>query len=307
MFALLLSPLLAVEPVSSNIPVAKHEMVVSTQWLAQHLHEPGLIILQVSMPNNNFVKGHIPGARFLSWSEVAVERQGIANELPPLADLVKTVRELGITDKSKIVLYDEGAGLQAARAYVALDYLGLGSQTALLDGHLKVWQSEKRPMSQEINKYAHSTFEPRLNPDVLTFMSTVQDIVWLNQNHARPPIRLLDARPEAQFIGTDPGEGITRGGHIPGASSLFWMQHVQSEDKPLLKSPDALHRLFKQAGIGSGATVVTYCRTGGQASHTYFVSKYLGFKTRLYDGSFSEWSKNPSNPVTSGAESPKLP
>ncbi len=300
--SLLLTSALLVEPTSSMIPPIQHDMLVSTDWLEQHLKDPQVLVLHVGNDGKQFVKGHIPGARFLSWSQVATTRNGIENELPPLAELVGSLRKLGITNKHRLVLYDEGAGLQAARAFVALDYVGLGQQTALLNGHWKVWSAEKRPVGTEINKIPPSQFEPQLNLDMLIQMPQVQDVLWLKSQVPSSKLRLLDARPAAQYTGAEPGEGITRGGHIPGAINLFWMQHVESEARPLLKSPEALYLMFKQAGFAPGSEIITYCRTGGQASHSYFMAKYLGYKTRLYDGSFSEWSREPNNPVTSGKE-----
>jgi len=305
--SLMLASALVVEPSSSMIPPIQHDMLVSSEWLANHLNDPQVLVLHVGNDGKQFVQGHIPGARFLSWSQVATTRNGIANELPPLSELVKSLRELGVTHKHRLVLYDEGAGLQAARAFVALDYVGLGQQTALLNGHWKIWREEKRPVGKEINKIAPSQFEPRLNLEMLVHMPQVQDAMWLNQQIPGSKLRLLDARPEAQYTGAEPGEDIARGGHIPGAINLFWMNHVESEDRPLLKSPEALYLMYKQAGFAPGSEIITYCRTGGQASHSYFMAKYLGYQTRLYDGSFSEWSREPNNPVTSGKEVPKLP
>lgn len=273
------------------------DMVVSAQWLESHLNDKNLVIVHVANDSSGYTKAHIPQARFLSWSSVATTRNGLANELPPVATLVKAVRELGIAQNSRVVLYDEAAGLQAARAYVALDYLGLGDNASLLDGHWKVWQSEKRPSDNQILKHVVTKFEPQLNLNVISALNQVEDIVWLKKNTSGSSIQLLDARPAAQFSGAEPGEGISRGGHLPGAVNIFWMDHVQSEARPLLKSVDELKALFAKQGLKPGQLIMTYCRTGGQASHSYFISRYLGYNTRLYDGSFSEWSASPERPV----------
>ncbi len=278
---------------------ANTDLLVSAHWLEAHLKDPDVVILHVADTPDQYNKSHLPGSRFLSWGSVATTRDGVANELPSLGQLAQTFRQLGVDENKRIVLYDEGAGLQAARAFVALDYLGLGDRSSLLDGHWKVWQSEKRPVSTEVPKPAVSQFIPRLNPDVVVSERFVQDLVWLRQNGAIN-LNLLDARPSAQFSGSEPGEGISRGGHIPGAVNLFWMEHVESEARPLLKSNDALRQMLAARGIQPGSTVVAYCKTGGQASHSYFLARYLGFRTRLYDGSFSEWSRRAENPVVSG-------
>lgn len=275
---------------------ANTDLLVSAHWLEAHLKDPDVVILHVADNPEQYNKSHLPGSRFLSWSSVATTRDGLANELPSLGDLAQTFRKLGVDENKRIVLYDEGAGLQAARAFVALDYLGLGDRSSLLDGHWKVWQSEKRPVSTEVPMHSVSQFIPRLNSDVVVSERFVQDLVWLRQNGAIN-LNLLDARPAAQFSGAEPGDGISRGGHIPGAVNLFWMEHVESEARPLLKSNDALRQMLAARGIQPGSTIITYCKTGGQASHSYFLARYLGFRTRLYDGSFSEWSRRAENPV----------
>ncbi|MGV3526922.1 MAG: sulfurtransferase [Candidatus Sericytochromatia bacterium] len=300
-------PVLLVSTVSGGAALAEPlstpahpDMLVSTDWLAQHLKDPDVLVLHVANASQGYGRGHIPGARFLSWGQVATSRNGLPNEMPPLSEWVASLRKLGVDQQRRIVLYDEGAGLQAARAYVALDYVGLGDRVSLLDGHWKLWQQEKRPVGYEINKINPSDFVPRLNPNVFSFLTTVQDASWHAQQPGSPNLRLLDARPEAEYSGSTPGEGIARGGHIPGAAGLFWMHHVESAERPVLKSPTELRRLFAAAGIQTGQQVITYCRSGGQASHSYFISKYLGFDTRLYDGSFSEWSRVLENAVTTG-------
>jgi thiosulfate/3-mercaptopyruvate sulfurtransferase len=113
---------------------------------------------------------------------------------------------------------------------------------------------------------------------------------------------LIDARPVEEYTGTTPGEGIPRGGHIPGASNVFWMQNVVSKENPTLRSAAELRRLYEEAGVQHGRNIVTYCRTGGQASHAYFTLKYLGYEVVMYDGSFFEWSNTEGTPVVAGRE-----
>jgi thiosulfate/3-mercaptopyruvate sulfurtransferase len=292
--------ILAALPASAELTVSQptnNDLLVAGAWLQANVTDPSVVVLHVADNNTNYLKGHIPQARFLSWSSLSATRNGIANELPPVSELTASLRKLGVGPTSRVIVYDEGAGLQAARAFVALDYVGLGDRSSLLDGHWAMWVQDKRPVSQDQPKITPSTFEPVLSANVIVDERFVQDAVWLKSNTKQPALSLLDARPPEQFSGKDPGEGITRGGHLPGAVNLYWMNHVESAQKPLLKSSAALRELFEARGIKPGSTVITYCRSGGQASHSYFLARYLGYQTRLYDGSYSEWSKRPENPT----------
>lgn len=101
-----------------------HEMVVTADWLEANWEKPEVIVVHVSKDRESYDRGHIPGSQSAAWSEVAAERDGIPNEPPPLSELVSLVQTLGIGERSRVILYDDDAGLQAGRAYVAFDYLG---------------------------------------------------------------------------------------------------------------------------------------------------------------------------------------
>ena len=128
----------------------------------------------------------------------------------------------------------------------------------------------------------------------------MRDLSWTATNVTSPSLVLIDARPVDEYTGTKPGEGVPRGGHIPGAANVFWMQNIVSKENPALRSPVELRRLYKEAGVQDGRTIVAYCRTGGQASHAYFTLKYLGYDVVMYDGSFFEWSNTEGTPVVAG-------
>jgi len=113
---------------------------------------------------------------------------------------------------------------------------------------------------------------------------------------------LIDARPVDEYTGAKPGDGIPRGGHIPGAANVFWMQNVVSKENPVMRPAAELRRLYEATGVAPDRKVVTYCRTGGQASHAYFTAKYLGYDVVMYDGSFFEWSNTEGAPVVAGSE-----
>lgn len=283
-------------------PSVRSGMIVSTAWLAAHLNDPKVVILHVARARAHYDEGHIPGARFAGWAEITATRDGVPNELPPVADLQKLFERLGIGDDARIVLYGDNSGLSAARAYFTLDYLGHGGRAALLDGGLEKWKAERRAISTDMVEAKTARLTPRVRASAVTNLDVVRDLSWTATNLTSPSAVLIDARPVDEYSGTKPGDGVPRGGHIPGAANVFWMQNVVSKENPALRSVVELRRIYEKAGVQHGSTIMTYCRTGGQASYTYFTLKYLGYDVVMYDGSFFEWSNTEGAPVVAGRE-----
>lgn len=285
-----------------RLPSVRSEMLVATAWLARHLDDPRVVVLHVARERAHYDQGHVPGARFVGWNEITATRDGVPNELPPVADLQKLFERLGIGDAARVVIYGDNAGLSAARVYFTLDYLGHGERAALLDGGLEKWRAERRAVSTDEAAAREARFTPRVRSRVVTDLDVMRDFSWAAANVAGARVALIDARPVAEYTGETPGEGVARGGHIPGAANVFWMRNVVSRENPLMRPAAELRRLYEDAGARRGDTVVTYCRTGGQASHAYFTAKYLGYDVVMYDGSFFEWSNREGTPVVAGRE-----
>ena len=285
-----------------KLPSPRSEMVVSTEWLAAHLNDPKVVVLHVARERAHFEQGHIPGARFVGWGEITATRDGVPNELAPVADLQKVFERLGIGNDARIVVYGDNSGLAAARAYFTLDYLGHGERVALLDGGLEKWKAERRTTSTDKVEPKTARFTPQVRASAVTNLDVVRDFSWTATNVTSPSAVLIDARPVEEYTGAKPGDGVPRGGHIPGAVNVFWMQNVQSRENPVLRSVAELRKLYEDAGALPGRTLVTYCRTGGQASHSYFTLKYLGYDVVMYDGSFFEWSNTEGTPVVAGQD-----
>lgn len=283
------------------VPAVRSEMLVTTGWLAMRLKDPKTVVLHVARERSHYDQGHVPGARFVAWGEITATRNGIPNELPPVADLKKLFERLGVGNEARIVLYGDNSGLSAARAYFTLDYLGHGERAALLDGGLEKWRSENRLVSTDDAKPASAPFSPHVQAGTVIDLDVVRDLSWTAVNLSSPNVALIDARPAEEYTGAKPGDGIARGGHIPGASNLFWMQHLVSRENPVMRPATELRQLYEAAGVTPNRKVVTYCRTGGQASHAYFTAKYLGHDVIMYDGSFFEWSNDKDTPVETGA------
>jgi len=258
------------------------EMLVSTEWLAQHTTDTKVVILHVAANRTIYDNGHIPGARFLPLTELAVTVNGVHNEFPPVADLKKLLETAGVSDASRVILYSDAAVLPATRTYFTLDYLGHAEKTSLLDGGLEKWRSEGRSLSKESPAPGPSgVFTPRLRPEVLAPLETVKQLSAKPASAAAA--RLVDVRAPADFQGE-------KGAHIPNAMNAFWMENQVSRENQALKSEAALRKQLEARGLTPGKSIVTYCNSGMQATQTYFTLKYLGYDVRMYDGSLSEWN-----------------
>jgi thiosulfate/3-mercaptopyruvate sulfurtransferase len=271
---------------SSPEPVAS--LLVSPTWLAQRLAAPDLVIVEIGPSPENYRAGHIPGARFIPTGAIVTERAGIPNELPEVASLQSALEAAGISTGSRVVIY--GDPLPAARLFFTLDYLGAGDHAALLDGGMPAWREAGLPVSRDSASPERGSFNPTPRPELLVSAG------WVREHLGDTAVGLIDARIPEEYKGESPGAGIQRPGHIPGASNYFWRWSLTPAEPLRLKDPEVLDRLLERAGANAARTVVTYCRTGMQASHLYFTLRYMGYAPRLYDGSYLEWSRG-ENPV----------
>jgi thiosulfate/3-mercaptopyruvate sulfurtransferase len=274
-----LSCLVAVGMAVMAAGASRPEMLVSTEWLSQHLADAKLVILHVSANRAAYDAGHVPGARFVPLSDLVVTRDGIPNELPPAADLKRVMEASGVSDDSRVILYGDTSVLPATRAYFTLDYLGHGDQAALLDGGLEKWRGEGRTLSKDAPAAAPGRFTARVEPDLLMQIDAVKELAAKSPGSAT----LLDVRAAADYRGE-------KGSHIPGALNVYWIDDQLSKDNQALRPEAELRKLYEAAGITGNRPVVTYCNTGMQASQSYFTLRYLGYDVRLYDGSMSEWN-----------------
>jgi thiosulfate/3-mercaptopyruvate sulfurtransferase len=261
-----------------------HEMVVSTQWLSGHLNDPKVIVLHVGDKRSDYESGHIPGARFLALADFI---EGEDAELPSTEKLKDTFEKLGVSDDSHVVIYTTAWYPMAGRAYYTLDYLGHGEHAALLDGGIDEWKAENRPLSKDNASPARGTFTPHVHPEVRAMMEEVKKLAAGPSKAAV----LVDSRPDKRY--TD--------GHIAGATHVYWQETlVDAKTKPVFLPPDKLKALFAARGIAPGERLVTYCEIGLQASHDYFVAKYLGYDAAMFDGSIHQWSHMNNLPLVTG-------
>jgi Rhodanese-related sulfurtransferase len=268
-------------------------MIVSTEWLAKHLNDDSLVLLQVG-EKKEFDEAHIPGAQFIQLPDISTPRgQGLTLELPPVDQLKAAFEKFGVNDRSRIVVYfGKDWVTPTARVFMTLDYLGLGDRTSILDGGLPAWRAEERAVTAEVRPVKPGSFTPHPNAKL------VVDAAWVNANLSKPGIAILDARAAKFYTGEDAGQ-MPRGGHIPRAKSIPFSTLLNETNK--FKTPDALRALFSTAGVKENDSVATYCHIGQQASLLYFVARYLGYEAHVYDGSFQDWSNRSELPVEKSA------
>jgi thiosulfate/3-mercaptopyruvate sulfurtransferase len=257
-------------------------LLVSPADLAAALKDPTTVVVFVSNSPDEFTAGHIPGARFVLYDQIAVDANGLSSELPPVDQLRAVLTAVGISDKSKVVIY--GSAIAASRMFFTLDYLG-HPNARLLNGGLSAWKANGGAI--EISPPpppATASLTPKPRPE------KVVSADWIKERLSSEKMTLLDARPDSEFTGADGGMGGAHvKGHLPDAHQLVWNTLLDSSGKFL---PDAeLQKKFDAIGANKNTPLVSYCMVGMRASVTYFVARHLGYDARLYDGSIVDWSR----------------
>lgn len=281
------------DPVSPPTAVLQPDLLVSDTWLASRLNDPSVVVLHIGT-DAQYRAAHVPGARLVLSSALAVERNGLPAELPDAATLDALFEAAGVSDGSHVVLTGDGP-LVAARGFFTLDYLG-HQRVSMLDGGLAGWRAAGRLIETAVPTVARGAFTPRGQSARLV------DADWVATRLNRSGVALVDVRTTAEYTGEVAGNAlILRPGHIPGARNVFWRTLQVSDTDQRLKPEAGLRALLEGAGAAPGTSVVTYCSTGVQSSLGYFVARYLGYDVKLYDGSFIDWSQRMQLPVTTGA------
>jgi thiosulfate/3-mercaptopyruvate sulfurtransferase len=282
---------------------ARASLLVTPAWLAQHLHDPDLVLLHVG-DKGEYASAHIAGARLVGLDEISVSDhsgKGLMLEMPAADSLRKDLAALGISDKSRIVVYyGKDWVTPATRVVFTLDFAGLGGQTSLLDGGMGAWTRAGNPVTDVVAAQKTGTLS------ALRERPIVVDAEYVRAHTGKPGISVVDGRAAVFYDGVQHGGGMGvdhRAGHIPGAKSVPYTEITT--DQLLLKSPAELEALFTSAGVGPKDTVVGYCHIGQQATGMLFAARTLGHPVFLYDGSFEDWSRHTEFPVENPAEKKK--
>ena len=264
-------------------------LLVTPAWVAEHINDPDLVILHIAQNRHDYVKEHIPGARLLWPGWMAMSNPDLSYEALPVAQLDTTLEALGISNKSRIVLYGWNGNVSAqARMYITLDYLGMGDKTFILDGGIEAWKAAGHEITKDLPRMKRGSFKPKLKKDTFVHADYVKERL------GNPQYSILDARAPEFYSGKNSG-GFPRAGHIPGAQNIFFTTLFDSTNKYL--PIDSLKAMFARAGVKSGNEVISYCHVGQTASPLYIVARLLGYNAHLNDGSFEEWSGREDLPI----------
>jgi thiosulfate/3-mercaptopyruvate sulfurtransferase len=283
---------------SANGGYAHPERLISTEWLAGHLEDGSLRIIDVDEDTAAYDKAHIPGAVGWNWStdlHTDVGRDYVDRE-----GLERLLGAAGVEDRTTIVLYGGNNNWFAAYAYWILRLRGV-DKVKMLDGGRKKWELENRPMTQEVVDYPHTAFKivGTEHPEI----RALRDEVLAKEGTG---VGLVDVRSPEEFRGEKlapphlPQEQAQVPGHIPGASNIPWAQ--AANDDGTFKSASELRSLYQGKGITPDRETIAYCRIGERSSHTWFaLTELLGYpQVKNYDGSWTEYGSLVGAPVAVG-------
>lgn len=264
--------------------------LVSTEWLARHLNDPDLRVIDASwyLPamgrdgRAEYEAAHIPGARFFDIDEICDSRSDLPHMAPPPEKFVSRMRAMGIGDGHQVVVYDGHGIFSAPRVWWTFRLMGK-TDVAVLDGGFPKWQAEGRPVEDmpPVMRDRHMTVSRQAG--------LVKDVTQVAAASKLGDHAIVDARPRGRFTGKDdePRPGL-RKGHIPGSKNLPWSEVINADGT--MKSPEELRALFTDAGVDLAKPVITTCGSGATAAVLSLALERMGLRNHsLYDGAWAEW------------------
>lgn len=273
-------------PIDAAAPQGGTSLLINAAELNRALKDPSLIILQVG-PRDDYEAGHIPGARLITMQDLAMPNApGVpALTLPDEADLRARLEKLGISDNSRIVVVAGKDWVSPSTRIVwTLQAAGLGNRTQWLDGGSGAWTRAGLAFTKDVPAPLPAG-RLTVSPDRSVFV----DKDWVQSKLGTPGFKIIDARAPVFYDGPGMEHNGQRhpAGHIPGAKNLPF--NTITDDNLQYLAPATLEKMFAEAGIAPGETVVAYCHIGQQATAVLFAARLAGHPVKLYDGSFTEW------------------
>jgi len=267
---------------------ARPELLVDTAWLAQHLTDANVRI--VDLRPRGYGEGHIPEAVWLDNNWIR-NPKAPPDFLPTPQEFEALMSKLGISNTTRVIAYDERGGIYAARLWWILNYYG-HSNVALLDGGWVKWSADQRPANATVPTPAATKFAVKTG----TVKVATADQVKAAINN--PSVKLLDARTQGEIDGKDL-RNIKRGGFIESSIPLYWEDTLDPATKTF-KSAAEIAKLYRDKGIGASDNVTVYCQVGMRASHDLFTLALIGHdltKLSNYYGAWEEWGNRDDTPI----------
>jgi len=274
---------------------AHPEYLVETDWVAEHLDDPNVRIIESDEDPLLYKMGHIPGAIQADWFTTLqhpVRRDFLTKE-----KFEEYCSKAGIANDTTLVFYGDKSNWFACYALWLFEYYG-HKNVRIMNGGRAKWEQENRPMEKEVPSYTPASYKAK-EPD--ESIRAYREQVFAQVETKKP---LVDVRSPQEYTGellhmpNYPQEGATRGGHIPGAVNIPWSKAVNEADSTF-KTPEELRSLYEGQGIKSDKDIIAYCRIGERSSLTWFALKYLlGYpNVKNYDGSWTEWGNLVGAPI----------
>jgi len=280
---------------------AHPEALVSTDWVAEHLHDPTVRIVESDEDVLLYETGHVPGAVKIDWH--TDEQDQVRRDFIDRAAFESLMASRGIGNDTTVVFYGDKNNWYACYTFWLFKLYG-HQDCRIMNGGRATWEAEGRPLSREAPTYPTARYSA-LAPD--PSIRAFRDEVLRDYVQGTNGTRLVDVRSPAEYSGeviamvNYPQEGAQRGGHIPGARNIPWARAAHEDGT--FKSAEELKALYEGMGITPEKQVVAYCRIGERSSHTWFVlTRLLGFQqVKNYDGSWTEWGSLVGVPVEKGS------
>lgn len=265
---------------------ARPELIVTTDWVAEHMDDPNVRI--VDTRTGGYEESHIPGAVHLDIG-TSRDKNNPPTFLPDMNAFVTTLEEIGISNDTHVVFYDDRGGIYGTRPWVLLKMLG-HENASIIDGGWPAWTYEERPVSTDTPAVARGSIDVQNNDQWIAVADDVEAGI------ADPGVTILDARTDEEFAGEDLRNN-PRGGTVPSAKHLFWEDTLEGEFQRFRPAAE-LAEIFESRGLSKDEQIITYCQGGGRAAHELFALYLMGYDdVRLYMGSMEDWGRQPQRPL----------
>ncbi len=274
---------------------AHPEVLVDTSWVADHLNDPNVRIIEADEDVLLYEVGHLQNAAKLDW-HVDVQ-DPVRRDFVSKTDFEKLASRYGITNDTTVVFYGDKNNWYAAYSFWLFKLYG-HKDARLMNGGRAKWEAEGRPYTKDVPEFKATTYHAQdANLSIRAFRHQVEELL------GKPGYALVDVRSPDEYTGkllhmvNYPQEGATRGGHIPGAKNIPWARAAREDGT--FKSAEELRQLYSSEGVTPDKQVVAYCRIGERSAHTWFVlTQLLGYSNvRNYDGSWTEWGNLVNAPI----------